>query len=250
MVPLTALVAEDEPLLLAEIADMLHDLWPDLSIIGRATNGIEALQMFVAHQPAILFLDIEMPGLSGLEVARRATAHAHIVFVTAYDHYALAAFEEGAIDYLVKPISVPRVVTTVQRLKARISEPPVDHSVALAQIDRRGTTVDRYLRWINASVGGMIRLVTVQEICYFQADAKYTRVATPGSELLIRKPIRELTDELDPNMFWKIHRSTLVNVNAIASVARNPRGHLEVRLKQRPELLVVSDSYAQLFRQM
>jgi DNA-binding LytR/AlgR family response regulator len=246
----TALIAEDEPLLQAELVDMLHTLWPQLSIVGRATNGVEALQLFVAHRPSVLFLDIEMPGVSGLEVAKQAAGHAHIVFVTAYDQHAPAAFDHGAIDYLVKPVSVPRMTTTVQRLMARVSQEPADRSAVFAQLDRRIVDPKCYLRWINASVGGTINLITVQEICYFQADTKYTLVATPGSESLIRKTIRELTDELDPNLFWRIHRSTLVNVNAIAGVSRDPRGHLQLRLKHRPELLAVSESCAHLFRQM
>ena len=250
MAPLTALIAEDEPLLQAELADMLHAVWPELAIVGRANNGIEALQLFIDRRPSVLFLDIEMPGLSGLEVAKQATPHAHIVFVTAYDHYARAAFDQGAIDYLVKPVGMERLATTMQRLKTRISRPPPDHTEAFAQLDRRAADSTRYLRWINASAGGTISLISVQEICYFQADTKYTSVVTANSEALIRKTIRELTEELDPNLFWKIHRSTLVNVNSIAGVTRDARGHLHVRLKLRPERLPVSESCAQLFRQM
>ncbi|HSN46331.1 MAG TPA: LytTR family DNA-binding domain-containing protein [Casimicrobiaceae bacterium] len=250
MSPITALVAEDEPLLQAELADALHALWPELSIVGRASDGIEALRLFLALRPSVLFLDIEMPGLSGLEVAKQATAHAHIVFVTAYDQYALAAFDQGALDYVVKPLSIPRMSTTVQRLKARVTEPPPDHTGAIAQLELRPVDSGRYLRWINASIGGTVNLITVQEICYFQADAKYTLVVTPNAEALIRKSIRELTDELDPNLFWKIHRSTLVNVNSIASVSRDDRGHLRLQLKYRSERLAVSESYAHLFRQM
>jgi DNA-binding LytR/AlgR family response regulator len=246
----TALIAEDEPLLQAELADMLHTMWPELTIVGLANNGIEALQLLVACQPAILFLDIEMPGVSGLEVAKQAAGRAHVVFVTAYDQYALAAFEQGAIDYLVKPVSMQRVATTVQRLKARIAQVPADHTDLLTQLDRRKNGDNRYLRWINASVGGSINLITVQEVCYFQADTKYTRVATPSAESLIRKTIRELAAELDPDLFWKVHRSTLVNVNAIAGVSRDARGHLQLRLRQRPETLAVSESCAHLFRQM
>ncbi|RPH38996.1 MAG: DNA-binding response regulator, partial [Burkholderiales bacterium] len=174
----------------------------------------------------------------------------HIVFVTAYDQYALAAFDQGALDYVVKPLGIPRMSTTVQRLKNRIAEPPPDHTGVIAQLERRPVDAGRYLRWINASIGGTVNLITVQEVCYFEADTKYTRVVTPNAEALIRKSIRELTDELDPNLFWKIHRSTLVNVNSIASVSRDDRGHLRLRLKYRSERLAVSESYAHLFRQM
>jgi DNA-binding LytR/AlgR family response regulator len=248
--PTTALIAEDELLLQADLAEMLHTLWPDLAIVGRASNGIEALQLLVTHRPAILFLDIEMPGVSGLEVAKQAAGRAHLVFVTAYDQYALAAFDQGAIDYLVKPVSIQRVATTVQRLKARLAQAPADHSEVLEQFERKRNDPGRYLRWINASTGASINLITVQEICYFRAEAKYTVVVTPNSESLIRKTIRELTEELDPNLFWKIHRSTLVNVNAIAGAIRDSHGHLLLRLKQRPERLAISESCAHLFRQM
>ena len=198
----------------------------------------------------MLFLDIEMPGLSGLEVAKQATAHAHIVFVTAYDQYALAAFDQGALDYVVKPLSIPRMSTTVQRLKARIHR-----ATARSHRRHRATrTAARRLRPLPALDQCVdrrdVNLITVQEICYFQADTKYTLVVTPNSEALIRKSIRELTDELDPNLFWKIHRSTLVNVNSIASVSRDDRGHLRLQLKYRSERLAVSESYAHLFRQM
>jgi DNA-binding LytR/AlgR family response regulator len=172
------------------------------------------------------------------------------VFVTAYDRYAVAAFDEGAIDYVMKPISLGRLATAVQRLKGRIDLPPADLSGVLAAIASHRGERGPYLRWVNASVGTTIKLITVDEICYFKADSRYTLVVTPGSESLIRKPIRELSDELDPAQFWQIHRSTLVNVNAVAGVTRDLRGHLQVKLKQRPEALAVSESYAHLFRQM
>jgi DNA-binding LytR/AlgR family response regulator len=250
MDPVTAIIAEDEPLLQAELADALHALWPELSIVGRASDGVEALRLFLALKPSVLFLDIEMPGISGLEVAKQATPHAHIVFVTAYDHYAAAAFDQGAIDYVVKPLSLQRMGTTVQRLRSRVATPPPDHSATIARLDLNARDSGRYLRWINASTGGTINLITVQEICYFRADTKYTLVVTPHSEALIRKPICELAEELDPDLFWRIHRSTLVNVNSIAGVSRDEHGHLQMKLKHRSERLAVSESYAQLFRQM
>jgi len=244
------IVAEDEPLLRAELAEQLTKLWPELEIVGQAADGVEALRLLVIKKPDIVFLDIQMPGMTGLEVARQAAGRCHIVFVTAFDQYAIAAFEQGAVDYVMKPISLPRLATTVTRLKDRIALPPADLSSVVGQIQRQSVENKVYLRWVNASVGNTIKLITVEEICYFKADSKYTLVATPTAESLIRKPIRELTDELDPNLFWQIHRSTLVNVGAIAGVTRDVRGNLQVKLKQRPELLAVSESYNHLFRQM
>jgi len=244
------IIAEDEPLLRAELAEQLTKLWPELEIVGQAADGVEALRLLVIKKPDIVFLDIQMPGMTGLEVARQAAGRCNIVFVTAFDQYAIAAFEQGAVDYVMKPISLPRLATTVTRLKDRIALPPADLSSVVGQIQRQSVENKVYLRWVNASVGNTIKLITVEEICYFKADSKYTLVATPTAESLIRKPIRELTDELDPNLFWQIHRSTLVNVGAIAGVTRDVRGNLQVKLKQRPELLAVSESYNHLFRQM
>jgi DNA-binding LytR/AlgR family response regulator len=247
---LTALIAEDEPLLRDELAEHLAHLWPELAIVGRAVDGVDALRLLVATRPDILFLDIRMPGVSGLEVARQAAGRCHVVFVTAYDQHAVAAFEQGAVDYLMKPISPARLATAVARLKERIAQPPADLSGLFARLQAQWTEGRAHLRWINASVGTTIKLITVDEICYFRADGKYTRVATASSESLIRKTIRDLAVELDPALFWQIHRSTLVNVNAIAGVARDLRGYLQVRLKQRQEALPVSETYAHLFRQM
>ena len=246
----TALIAEDEPLLRDELAEQLTKIWPELEIAGKAADGIDALRLLVMHKPDIVFLDIQMPGMTGLEVARQAAGRCHIVFVTAFDQYAIAAFEQGAVDYVMKPINLPRLATTVTRLKDRIQQPPADLSGILGQLQRQTSENKGYLRWVNASVGNTIKLITVEEICYFKADSKYTLVVTPTSESLIRKPIKELTDELDPGLFWQIHRSTLVNVGAIGGVTRDVRGNLQVKLKQRPELLPVSESYTHRFRQM
>jgi DNA-binding LytR/AlgR family response regulator len=249
-VPITALIAEDEPLLRDELSEQLAKLWPELEIVGKAADGVEALRLLVAHRPDVLFLDIQMPGMTGLEVANQAAGRCHIVFVTAFDHYAVAAFDQGAVDYVMKPFSLARLATMVTRLKDRIAQPPADLSGILADLAQRNVERKGYLRWVNASFGSTIKLITVEEICYFKADTKYTLVVTNASESLIKKPIRELSDELDPNLFWQIHRSTLVNVTAIAGVTRDVRGHLRVKLKQRPEMLPVSESYTQLFRQM
>ena len=246
----TALIAEDEPLLRDELAEELVKIWPELDIVGRAVDGIDALRQLVARHPDVVFLDIQMPGMTGLEVARHAAGHSHVVFVTAFDQHAIAAFEQGAVDYVMKPFSTARLATTVTRLKARVAQPPADLSGLLARLQHERPDGKGYLRWVNASVGATIKLITVDEICYFRADSKYTRVVTAGSESLIRRTIRELAAELDPERFWQIHRSTLVNANAIAGVTRDLRGYLQVRLKHRPEGLPVSETYAHLFRQM
>jgi DNA-binding LytR/AlgR family response regulator len=248
--PVTALIAEDEPLLQDELAEGLAALWPELEIVARAANGVDAMRLLVELRPTVLFLDIQMPGLSGIEVAKRAAGRSHVVFVTAYDQHAIAAFEQGAIDYLMKPVSLPRLATAIQRVRDRVQTPPADLSGLLADLARHRGEQRSYLRWVNASVGTSIKLITVDEICYFRSDTKYTRVVTASTESLIRKPIRELTDELDPGQFWQIHRGTLVNVAAIAGVTRTLRGRLQLRLKARQELLDVSEGYTHLFRQM
>ena len=246
----TAIIAEDEPLLADELADALARLWPELEIVGRARDGIEAVRMVEAHNPDVVFLDIQMPGMTGLDVAKQLGARAHIVFVTAFDQHAIAAFEHGAIDYVLKPVAVPRLATAVARVKERLGRAPADLSGVLRDLAANRNDGRTYLRWVNASMGQTIKLITVEEICYFKADSKYTLVVTSAGESLIKKPIKELCDELDPSQFWQIHRSTLVNVNFVAGVARDFRGHLQLKLKQRNESLPVSESYTHLFRQM
>jgi DNA-binding LytR/AlgR family response regulator len=196
-----------------------------------------------------MFLDIEMPGLSGLEVARQAAGRCHIVFLTAYDHYAVAAFEQGAVDYVLKPVTAGRLATAISRLKEKLAAPPRDLSRLLAQLSAQLGTRG-HLRWINASFGDVVRLITVEEVAYFRADHKYTLVVTHDSESVIRKPLKELVEELDPDAFWQIHRSTVVNVSAIDSVVRDVVGRVQVKLKNRAELLQVSESCAHLFRLM
>ncbi len=244
----TAVVAEDEATLRHQLVEQLGLLWPELSIVGEAADGVRALRLLEEQKPDILFLDIQMPGATGLEVARQASGRSRVVFVTAYDQHAVAAFEHGAIDYVLKPISAARLFTTVSRLKERLGSPPARLENLLNQF--AGPAPKTYLRWINASVGQNLRLITVDEVVYFQADNKYTRVVTVDGEALIRKPLKELLEELDPNQFWQIHRSTLVNVASIAGVARDFRGRMQVKLRKRDESLLVSDSYSHLFRQM
>jgi DNA-binding LytR/AlgR family response regulator len=246
----TAVLAEDEPLLADELADLLHALWPQLQIIARETDGVAALNAIETHAPDLAFLDIQMPLLTGIEVARQIAGRCHVAFITSYDQHALEAFEAGAIDYVLKPPTAARLVTTVQRLKARLQQPPADLRRALKDIGHNAPVTPHYLQWINASRGTAVRLITVEEILYFKSDTKYTVVFTPEAEALIKKTIKDLTDELDPTMFWQVHRSTVVNVHAIDSVIRDDRGNLRLKLKQRPETLAVSEAYNHLFRQM
>jgi DNA-binding LytR/AlgR family response regulator len=200
-----AVIAEDEPVLLAELRDTLRKLWPELAVVAEAEDGIEALRALQEHAPDVLFLDIQMPGMSGLEVARMASGSCHVAFVTAYDQYAVAAFEEGAVDYVMKPFSAARLATTVSRLKAKVESAPANLDGILKLLADRAADAKEYIRWITASQGNDLRLITVDEICYFQADNKYTIVITPEQESLIRRPIKELVDELDPGIFWQIH---------------------------------------------
>jgi DNA-binding LytR/AlgR family response regulator len=201
--------------------------------------------------PDMLFLDIQMPGMSGLEVARHAQGRCDMVFLTAYDEYAVAAFEAGAVDYLLKPMELPRLARTVERLKRRLEiRPPaaqLDELLRLLadRIEGRG-----YLKWINATSGRALRVITTEEVVYFQADTKYTRVVTAEGESLLRMSLRQLQDRLDPSVFWQVHRSTVVNANAVAGVTRDLRGRVFLLLKQRPEKLAVSESHLHLFRQM
>ena len=246
----TAVIAEDEPLLRGELKETLSALWPELAIRAEAEDGIQAMHALHAHAPDILFLDIQMPGMNGLEVARQASGKCHVVFVTAYDKYAVAAFEQGAVDYVMKPFSAARLATAITRLKPRLETAPANLDGILKALAEKAKEERKYLRWITASQGANLRLITVEEVCYFQADNKYTLVATADMQSLIKRPIKELVDELDPNLFWQIHRSTLVNVNAIAGVNRDFRGHLHVRLKSRKETLAVSETYVHLFKQM
>lgn len=246
----TAVIAEDEPVLRAQLTNMLHAVWPQLTIAAVAADGFRALQALNEHDPDVLFLDIQMPGLTGLEVARHASGRHHLVFVTAYDQYAVSAFDEGAVDYLVKPLAVDRLAKACERVKARLASKPQDLDSVLDTLAKRIAQSTAHLRWINTSLGAEVKLITVDEVCYFQSDTKYTRVVTSHSESLIRKPLKELLDELDPARFWQIHRSTIVNVNSIAAVSRDLAGRLVVKLKNRSDVLPVSQQFAYRFRQM
>jgi DNA-binding LytR/AlgR family response regulator len=246
----TAVIAEDEPVLRTQLKELLKAAWPELAVVGEAEDGFQAMQALRQHDPDVLFLDIQMPGLSGLEVARHASGRHHVVFVTAYDQYAVAAFEEGAVDYLMKPLTAGRLTMACERVKTRLSSTPSNLDTLLDALATRVAQTSPYLRWINASLGADVKLITVDEVSYFQSDTKYTRVVTDGGESLIRKSLKELSNELDPAQFWQIHRSTLINTQAIAGVMRDERGRQRVAVKGRPEKLEVSRSYAHLFKGM
>ena len=248
--PTRAVVAEDEAVLRDELVARLATLWPDLEVVAAVADGEQALAALAAHRPQVLFLDVQMPGATGLEVARAASGRCHVVFVTAHDEYAVAAFEQGAVDYLMKPISDARLAVAIERLRARLDTPPASLEGLLAALGAQVARPRTHLRWLNASIGNDLRLITVDEVCYFRSDAKYTRIVTEHQESLIRKPVRELAQELDPERFWQVHRSIIVNVSEIARVKRDFRGRIELHLKRRAETLPVSQPYEGLFRQM
>ena len=250
MTATTAIIAEDEEVLRGELREMLAAQWPELDVLAEVGDGAAACRAAEELDPSIVFLDIEMPGASGLEVARRVSGKCHVVFVTAYDKYAVAAFEQGAVDYVMKPFTAARLDATIARLKSRLAGPPADLTGLLQSLASSLAQRKDYLRWITASQGESLRLITVDEICYFRADHKYTLVVTPDSEALIRRPLKSLAEEVDPQAFWQIHRSALVSVKQIAGVSRDLRGHFTVRLKQRPETLPVGENYVHLFKQM
>jgi len=247
---LRAVIAEDEAVLRDELRVRVAALWPELEICAQVADGEAALAALELHRPQVLFLDIQMPGVSGMEVARRASGRCHVIFVTAHDEFAVAAFEQGAVDYVMKPFASERLALAIERMKARLSSQPADLAGLLETFAQRLVRPRAYLQWINASLGSDLRFITVDEVCYFRSDAKYTRVVTAGQESLIRRSVRELAAELDPDRFRQIHRSIIVNLGEIAGTQRDFRGRIQVKLKRRTESLPVSEPYAPLFRQM
>jgi DNA-binding LytR/AlgR family response regulator len=245
----TALIAEDEPMLRAQLTARLREAWPELRDIVEAENGDQALALFEERRPDVAFLDIRMPRQSGLDVARAIAGRCHVVFVTAYDEYAIAAFDEGAIDYVLKPVTADRIGKVVARIKARLATPPVDLAALLAKLAAREESAAP-LRWIRASLGNVMQMIAVVDVVYFQAEDKYTKVVTRDSAALIRKPIKDLYDELDQEAFWQIHRATIVNLQAIARVERDFRDQPVITLKSRPEKLTVSRTFAHRFKAM
>ena len=250
----TAVIADDERLMREQIVDRLKEAWPELLIVGEASNGREAIDMVRTLEPDIVFLDISMPGMDGIQAAQALAGKAHVVFVTAHDQYAISAFEHGAVDYLLKPAEPERVALTCQRLHERLKQAPDPMNDLLAQLSQRlgtsGLKPREYMRWVQASVGANIRMIPTSDILFFRAEDKYTRVQTPGFEALIRKPIKDLLDELDPDEFWQIHRSTVVRVDAVEQISRDFRGRQVVHLKGSEEKLEVSRTFNHLFKQM
>jgi DNA-binding LytR/AlgR family response regulator len=250
-----ALIADDEPLLAAHLKARLAELWPQLDIAGIAANGIEARDMIEDLRPDVAFLDIRMPGLSGLEVVQALSPEARkacrVVFVTAYDEFAVQAFEREAVDYLLKPVADDRLRAAIERLqRASPSSAATQSDDLLLRLQALLPKPAEHLRWVRASVGNEVRLVATDEICYFQATDKYTAVFTRDAELLIRTPVKELLEQLDPEQFWQVHRGTLVNVRQIAAARHDALGRVTLKLKDRPEAVAVSRGHAHLFRQM
>ncbi len=254
-----ALIADDEPHLASYLRDKLAATWPELAIVGVAANGPDALRLIEEHDPDVLFLDIRMPGLTGLEVAQRAAEGVHVVFVTAYDQYAVEAFDREAADYLLKPVTDERLADTVRRLREKLRAPPAADELksaldvlarVLPGIAGGVAGAGEKLAWIRASIGNQVRLIAVEDVCYFQANDKYTSVFTTEGEALIRTSLKELGESLDPQRFWQIHRSTIVNVAQVAATTRDLRGRTLIKLKTRPEALPVSRAFAHRFRQM
>jgi DNA-binding LytR/AlgR family response regulator len=250
----TAVIADDERLMRDQIRNSLKEAWPELTIVGEAGNGHDAIALVQSEEPDIIFLDINMPGIDGIQAARALAGKVHVVFVTAHDQYAISAFEHGAVDYLLKPADAARVALTCQRLRERLKQAPDPMNDLLAQLSQRlggdGSKPREYLRWVQASVGANIRMIPTSDILFFRAEDKYTRVQTERFEALIRKPIKELLDELDPKEFWQIHRATVVRVDAVEQVSRNLRGNQVVHVKGRDDKLEVSRSFNHLFKQM
>lgn len=255
MQPITALIADDEPLLRQHLRAQLQRLWPELHVVDEARNGHEVLELFDAHHPDVVFLDIHMPGLNGIEAARALARRAHLVFVTAFEQYAIQAFEQGAIDYLVKPLDPARLADTIERLQQRLARREVDHAALELALGRLAETMGKqparaWLQWIKASVGSSVRLIPVDQVAFIRAEEKYTLVAWDEGEALIRKSIRDLAEELDPANFVQIHRSVIVNLKYVREMVRGMNETAELHLHGRSELLPVSRSYLHHFRQM
>ena len=260
MEKIRAVIADDERLMREQLRARLAEVWPELEVVAEAKNGREAVDAVATTRPDLAFLDIRMPGMTGVEAAREIGDACHVVFITAYSEYAVEAFEQGAVDYVLKPADSERLAVTVARLKKRLGAKPADLGALLEKLAAKldlpaeaappATRTSPYLQWIQASMGQQIRMIPVAEVLFFTSDEKYTRVQTETYEALIRKPIKELVEELDPEQFWQIHRATIVNVKAIAGVTRDLRGRQLVQLKNYPQKLEVSRNFTHLFKQM
>jgi DNA-binding LytR/AlgR family response regulator len=249
---ITALIADDEPLMLGRARKLIDEAWPELDIVAECDNGLTAIERFEALQPQIAFLDIRMPGASGLEVAARIGGRAHVVFVTAYDEYAIEAFRAGAADYLLKPIERERLAETVSRLRARLDAQPAvtppDLSHLLERLLAREAS-GRRLTWLRAHSGNTTRLIHIDDVLFFQSDTKYTRIVTRGGEWHVRTALKDLETALDPEQFWRIHRGTIVRVHAIERAVREDTERLVVHLRDHDTRLVVSRPYYDLFKE-
>ena len=247
-----AIIAEDEAPQREELARLLGELWPELQIIAKCEDGLEALEAIHSASPHIAFLDIRMPGASGIEVARVASGKVHIVFVTAYDEYAVSAFDAGAADYLLKPITPERLTQCIERLRSRItSTAPSDLTKLVEALTTQMRARDtRSLKWVTASIGDTVKMFPIDEVLFFQAQDKYVRVVTSADEAVIRTPLKELVKQLDTEIFWQIHRSVIVRATAIDRVQKDGLGHLHARIKNHPDTLPVSAAYQQRFRSM
>jgi DNA-binding LytR/AlgR family response regulator len=259
--PVTALIADDEDLPRSELRRMLAQAWPELEVVAECEDGPSALEALQAARPDVAFLDIRMPGSNGLQVAQAALAQSeagrpcHVVFTTAYDSHAVAAFEAGAVDYLLKPVAAERLAQAVarvrERLAARDGPPPAAVATLLQQLSGHlGRDEAPRLRWVSASIGETIKLFGIDEILFFQSDEKYTRVVTPTDEAHVRKPLKELLDGLDPGDFWQVHRGVVVRASAIARAQRDDFGRITLHLRQHPEKLAVSQAWAWRFKPM
>jgi DNA-binding LytR/AlgR family response regulator len=248
--PVTALLAEDEAPQRKELRTMLAAAWPELEVVAECADGLAALEAWASARPDIAFLDIRMPGLSGLEVARQAASPAQVVFITAYDEFALRAFEAGAVDYLLKPVRTDRLAEAVARLRARQGPPePVDLDALIASLSGR-LAPKRAVHWITAGVGDTVRMISIDDVLFFQAEDKYTRVTTAADSAHIRMPLKALMAQLDPEIFWRVHRNAIVRVSAIRQVKPDEDGRLQVWLTGVPEPLRVSDAFRHRFRAM
>ncbi len=246
----TALIAEDEPLMRERLKEKLAESWPELEIVAEAADGNAALALFDEWRPQIAFLDIRMPGKTGLDVAAAIGDECHVVFITAYDQYALRAFDAGAIDYLLKPVESERLAATVFRLRKKLKSPPADMSALVAELRSTIKSDVPRVKWIKAAVGKQVKLIPVEDVVYFQADTKYTRVVLDSGEALIRTPLKELLAGLDPEKFWQVHRGTIVNLDAVSGVLREDAERQFIVLKNRPERLSISRQFTHLFKQM
>ncbi|MCP4115546.1 MAG: response regulator transcription factor [Desulfobacteraceae bacterium] len=250
-----AIIADDEEALRTHLKTRLGQVWPDMEILGEARNGVEALEVIRSMKPDLAFLDIRMPGLSGMEVARKTHGVCCPVFVTAYDEYAVEAFETEAVDYLLKPVTAPRLEKTVKKIQKRLTRRGTGPSDLPAKVQRvlerlENTRPREYLQWIRVQHRESIRLIPVEEILFFNAQDKYTRLITRDGEFLIKKPIKELETELDPDNFWRIHRGTMINVAAVDKVSPSLTGKYLVKIRHSREMLTVSRNYAHLFKKM